>query len=127
MSSFDYSKSAETAKRLIEKFGTTGDLQITTHSIDDDEPWKNPAANVQIFKDMPCVMLDYVRRYDKKGQLVVAQNTIYVDVEKLNGLANIPVNSVFTCDGRKLAVRDSELLRPAGVNVLLTLWVSAYG
>lgn len=120
MPAFDYARAAQTAERLIRKFGAAGAIRQQTPgsgpSYDPGEPESTDhAANM--------VVTSYTNR-EIDGQRILATDRKAL-VEPSVGVEPTTADLLVTPDGSTLAIIDVTLLRPATTTVLYVLQVRA--
>lgn len=117
--SFDYSVTAATADRLIERFGVAVTLTRSVPGAYDPATGAPAAATVTtqsvkaVVRDFPQAYIDgtFIRSGDRKV-LVAAL-----------GITAPQAGDVFPWDGQSLVVVESKALAPAGSAVIYTLQV----
>lgn len=120
MPAFDYTRAAQTAERLIRKFGAVGAIRQQTPgsgpSYDPGEP---------DITDHPAhvVITTYTNR-EVDGQRILASDRKAL-VEPSVGVEPTTADLLVTPDGSTLAIVDVTLLRPATTTVLFVLQVRA--
>lgn len=121
-----YKQMAEMATNMLNEFGAPAEIHIR-NVVKSDKSWRDSETETIVYTGLNCAIFDYVKKFNKKGQVVESSNTSYIDVANLKDIDNIPINSVLITQGKKWSVKESEFIRPSGINTLLILWVSAYG
>lgn len=118
MPSFDYTRAAATAERLIRKFGAPGAIRRETPgsgpSYDPGEPTVTDyAAHI--------VLTAYSNR-EIDGQRILSTDR-KVLVEPAIGVEPTTLDLLVTADGATLTIVNVDLLRPATTTVLYVLQV----
>ncbi|WLY87198.1 hypothetical protein [Vibrio phage vB_VibM_83AMN] len=122
-----YNEFAKMGTEMLKSDGAPAQLQLFTTTKNVNEPWRDDETSITTITGLHCAIFDYIKKYNKKGQVVESTNTAYIDVANLKDYDSIPLNSILITQGKKWSVKEAEFIRPAGINTLLILWVSAYG
>ncbi len=120
MTAFDYARAAQTAERLIRKFGAAGAIRRETPgsgpSYDPGEP--------TITDHAARIMVTSYSNREVDGQRILATDRKAL-VEPSVGVEPTTSDLLVTPDGSTLAIIDVTLLRPATTTVLYVLQVRA--
>lgn len=125
----DYKQKAETANRLIRKFGNSKKyiFGYFEQYNDSDKPW-NIESQQENFIEVFAVFVDNVKYYNKKQQCNMQSLTAYVSPKNIESVVSIKDNSVVTFDGNQYTIIQSEILKPdESTSVLITLRLVKYG
>lgn len=115
MSSFDYTKSAATATRLIGRFGAVGAIRRSATT--GGNAW-DPSSGTTTTTDYPATMVvtDYAQK-DVNGTVILATDK---KVLVAPGVAVVPgvTDTLVTPDGATLNIVNVNPLKPAGTVVM---------
>lgn len=120
MTTFDYARAAQTAERLIRKFGAVGAIRRETPG---SGPSYDPGEPTLTDHPAHIVVTSYTNREIDGQRILATDRKAYV--EPTVGVEPTTSDLLVTPDGSTLAVIDVTLLRPATTTVLYVLQVRA--
>lgn len=113
MSSFDYARAAQTAERLIRKFGAVGAIRRETPG---SGPSYDPGEPTLTDHPAHIVVTSYTNREVDGQRILATDRKAYV--EPTVGVEPTTSDLLVTPDGSTLAIIDVTLLRPATKTIL---------
>lgn len=120
MTTFDYARAAQTAGRLIRKFGAAGAIRRETPG---SGPSYDPGEPTLTDHPAHIVVTSYTNREIDGQRILATDRKAYV--EPSVGVEPTTSDLLVTPDGSTLAIIDVTLLRPATTTVLYVLQVRA--
>ena len=116
--SFDYTRAAATAERLMRKFGAQGAIRRETPG---SGPSYDPGLPTSADHPAHIVLTDYSSR-EIDGQRILSTDRKDL-VEPAIGVEPTTSDLLVTADGATLTIVNVDLLRPATTTILYTLQV----
>jgi hypothetical protein len=120
MTTFDYARAAQTAERLIRKFGASGAIRRETPG---SGPSYDPGEPTLTDHPAHIVVTSYTNREIDGQRILATDRKAYV--EPSVGVEPTTSDLLVTPDGSTLTIVDVTLLRPATTTVLYVLQVRA--
>lgn len=118
MTTFDYTKTRDTAERLLTRFGAAGVIRRIT--VTGGDPW-NPGSGTPTTVNHAATMVvtDYAAREIDGTVILATDRKVLVST---SGLSITPATSdLVVLDGQTLAIVSVKPLKPAGTVVMYEL------